>query len=180
MKDAKPATGDKNASPKRGSARKVIILGAIPLFLSIVCVTIYFFVPGAADTVNHLIFSQPTQPQVATAPPRPQIVDVPEMVVTLPNGGRARQLRIKFSLELATSAHELPPAEVLTPRVNDAVLGYLRTLRDGDLEGGLALDRLRGDLYRRLNSYHGSGRPGQCAYHQPYHRLSHERTRNTR
>jgi flagellar FliL protein len=157
MKDAKQATGDKNAPPKRGSAKKIVIFAGIPLLISIVCVTIYFFVPGAADTVSHLIFSQPAQPQVAAAPLRPQMVDVPEMVVTLPNGGRTRQLRIKFSLELTPSVHELPPAEVFTPRVNDALLTYLRTLRDGDLEGGLALDRIRGDLYRRLTLIMGPG-----------------------
>jgi len=35
---------------------------------------------------------------------------------------------------------------------------YLRTLRDGEMEGALAMDRLRGDLHRRLELVLGPGR----------------------
>jgi flagellar protein FliL len=160
VKEVKQAVGDKTKSspamPKRRRGR-LVIFAAIPLVLVASAATTYFFVPAVADTVSHLAASQPQSPPGGAAAPRPQIVDVPEMVVTLPNGGRARQLRIKFSLELIPNAHEIPPTEILAPRVNDALLSYLRTLRDSDLEGGLALDRIRGDLYRRLTLILGPG-----------------------
>jgi flagellar FliL protein len=46
----------------------------------------------------------------------------------------------------------------MTPRVYDSLVLYLRTLRDGELEGALAMDRLRGDLHRRLDLLLGGGR----------------------
>ena len=160
MKEVKQANGEKTTSPSAAPKRrrgKLIIFAAIPLVLVVSAATTYFFVPAVADTVSHLAASQPQSAPAGAAAPRPQIVDVPEMVVTLPNGGRARQLRIKFGLELIPNAREIPPTEVLAPRVNDALLSYLRTLRDSDLEGGLALDRIRGDLYRRLTLILGPG-----------------------
>jgi flagellar FliL protein len=160
MKVSKQASDDKAASVEavpKSRVGRIIIFVAVPLILVASAATTYFFVPAVADTVGHLTAMQPQPPPAPAAAPRPQMVDVPELVVTLPNGGRARQLRIKFSLELIPNSHEIPPMEVLTPRVNDALLTYLRTLRDGDLEGGLALDRIRGDLYRRLTLILGPG-----------------------
>jgi flagellar FliL protein len=154
MKDAKPPSGEKgtaSSTPSR-KARKLALLAVAPVAV-IVAGAAYWFSPAAADTSSHPAVSQTapkTQPGQTPAQPRPQILDVPEMTVTLPNGGHARQLRIKLSLELTPGPHELPPPEQLNPQINDALLAYLRTLRDGDLDGGLALDRIRGDLYRRL------------------------------
>ena len=84
-------------------------------------------------------------------------IDLPEMAVTLPNGGRGRQMRIRMSIELAKSSADLPASQILSPRVYDALLTFLRTLRDGELDGGLAIDRMRADLYRRLNLVLGPG-----------------------
>ena len=42
------------------------------------------------------------------------------------------------------------PAAVLTPKVYDALLIYLRTLTDSEVDNSLAIDRIRGDLFRRL------------------------------
>jgi flagellar protein FliL len=160
MKEGKQANGDKPASapttPRRQGGR-LLIFAAAPLVLLASAATTYFFVPAVADTVSHLAATQP-QPTSNPAPAsRLQTIDVPEMVVTLPNGGRTRQLRIKFIIELTKTAHNVPSSEVLTPRVNDALLTYLRTLRDGDLDGGLALDRIRGHIYRRLTLILGPG-----------------------
>lgn len=100
----------------------------------------------------------------ATGPSKPPIeegkatfVDLPEMAITLPNGGQPRQLRIKLALELVAMKPGVPPADLLTPKVYDALLTYFRTLRDGEIEGSLALDRMRGDLYRRLSLVLGPG-----------------------
>jgi flagellar basal body-associated protein FliL len=36
------------------------------------------------------------------------------------------------------------------PKVYDALLTYLRTLTDAEVENSLAIDRIRGDIFRRL------------------------------
>lgn len=119
----------------------------------------YVFVPYVSAAVSHLLGSRAAV-EVAPSPSpvavvvRPQFVELAEMTVTMPNGGRTRQMKIRLALELAPRTSPAPPdvlpVEVLSPRVYDAILTYLRTLRDVDTEGGLALDRMRGDLYRRL------------------------------
>jgi len=87
----------------------------------------------------------------------PNFLSLPEMTITLQNGGRPRQLRIGVSLEFAKIPDGSKPEDILTPRLYDQLVTYLRTLRDADLEGGVALDRLRGDLYRRLTLLLGDG-----------------------
>lgn len=100
-------------------------------------------------------------PRQSSVPPveegKATFVDLPEMTVTLPNGGQPRQLRIKLALELMVMKPGIPPTELLTPKVYDALLAYFRTLRDGEIEGSLALDRMRGDLYRRVSLVLGPG-----------------------
>jgi flagellar FliL protein len=79
------------------------------------------------------------------------------MAVTLPNAGHPRQMRIHLAVELVQAAPANASAEILSPRVYDALLTYLRTLRDGEVDGGLGIDRLRADLYRRLDLVLGPG-----------------------
>jgi flagellar FliL protein len=162
MADGKKAGGEvvaSDAAPQKRNMRKLALFAAVPILLAAAGAT-YFLFPALTGTAAHAAAQAadkaPGKAQdkgnasTQAAQPHPTIIDVPEILVTLPNGGRARQLRIKISLELTQAAHDLPPAEQLTPQINDALLTYLRTLRDGDLEGGLALDRIRGDIYRRL------------------------------
>jgi flagellar FliL protein len=88
---------------------------------------------------------------------KPVFVDMPEMALTVPNDGQPRQLRIKLSLELGVAVPGGASPETLMPRVYDALLTYLRTEHDDELAGSLALDRLRGDLLRRLDLVLGAG-----------------------
>lgn len=85
----------------------------------------------------------------------PFYVDVPELTVTLPNHGHPRQLRIRLTLELSAAPDAAHPA--LSPQLYDALVTYLRTLTDADLDGGLAIERLRGDLFRRIDLVLGRG-----------------------
>ncbi len=88
---------------------------------------------------------------------KPVFVDVPEMALTVPNDGQPRQVRIKLSLELGRVPPGMPSPELVMPRVYDALLTYLRTAHDDELGGSFALDRLRGDLLRRLDLVLGAG-----------------------
>jgi len=143
--------------PKKGKKKLLLLLAIVPVVLGGVAAA-YFFVPAVSHMVDPLIGRHPAGADVAAVEvkpivPRPQFIELPEMAVTLANGGRPRQMRIKLALELTRAtptSPDVPATDVLSPRVLDALLAYLRTLRDGDTEGGLALDRIRGDLYRRL------------------------------
>lgn len=113
------------------------------------------FVPGLSTRVAALMpGSAPAAPQAAG---KPIFIDVPEMLVTLSNGGRPRQLRIRLSLELAKAEEGQKLGDVLGPRIYDALLTYLRTLREPELDGAIAIDRLRGDMFRRLDLVLGPG-----------------------
>jgi flagellar FliL protein len=118
----------------------------------------WMLVPAVQDAVRKIIPGPATEEEAADAPaPRPIFVELPEMTLTLPNGGRPRQLRLKLAMEVNGDPAK-PPPELMTPRVYDSLVLYLRTLRDGELEGALAMDRLRGDLHRRLDLLLGGGR----------------------
>jgi flagellar protein FliL len=129
-----------------GGRKKLIMMAAVPLILLAAGGGAYFWFHGHAD--------KPTAAAESASPPgaaaKPAFVDIPEMSVTLPNNGQPRQLRIRLSLELAPKGPDAPTASALSPKVYDMVLTYLRTLTDPEIQGSLAIDRIRGDLYRRL------------------------------
>jgi flagellar FliL protein len=143
---SEPAEG---SVPETGKTKRrlVVIGGLAVLLLAGGSAGAYLFAPG--------LMGKPTQKQVADAapakpvPPSPTFVDLPEMSVTLPNGGQQRQIRLRISLELVKA--DIPSSEVLSPKVYDMVLTYARTLNDAEIENSLAIDHMRGDLYRRLS-----------------------------
>jgi flagellar FliL protein len=145
-----------NAPTPRRKGRRALMIAATGLLIVVGSAgAAYQFVPQVSETVHRLAGGKALpEPAISAGP---VFVDLPEMAVTLPNGGRARQMRIRLSIELAKKSTDLPPMEILSPRVYDALLTYLRTLRDGELDGGLAIDRLRSDLYRRLTVVLGPG-----------------------
>ncbi len=159
MKDASQSGGEDGPAEKGPRKRRklLIIVPAAVVVILAGAGAAYFFVPGASDAVGRLTDRRPASANAAQQMRAPVFVELPEMAVTLPNGGRPRQMRIKLALELTTALPEAQSAEILSPRVFDALLTYLRTLRDGEVEGGLALDRMRGDLYRRLTLVLGPG-----------------------
>jgi flagellar FliL protein len=121
----------------------------------------WVLVPGVQDALRKIVPGAAAEDATAEAPAnpalRPIFVELPEMTLTLPNGGRPRQLRLKLAMEVNGDPAQ-PQPELMTPRVYDSLILYLRTLRDGELDGALAMDRLRGDLHRRLDLLLGGGR----------------------
>jgi flagellar FliL protein len=128
-------------------------MGGGVLLLGLAGAGAYVLLPGVADTVKaalggHAATESP--PPAAPVAARPAFIELPEMTLTLPNGGRPRQLRVTLAIEIAGDPVLVRPS-LTSPRVFDSIVLYLRTLRDAELEGALAIDRLRGDLYRRLD-----------------------------
>jgi flagellar protein FliL len=152
MAHTKPEKPETTASEKPKGRKKLMIFAALPLILAAAGGGAYFWLHGHSE--------KPAAAQEeAAAPAVPQLtfVDLPEMSVTLPNNGQARQLRIKLALELAPKGPNVPQASVLSPKVYDMMLTYLRTLTDSEIQGSLAIDRIRGDLFRRLELLLGPG-----------------------
>jgi len=147
MSRSKPENPD-TAPPekKSGGRKKFMIFAAIPLVLAAGGGGAYFWLYRHSDKPAAAQESDPAQAAAA----KPVFVDLPEMSVTLPNNGQPRQLRIRLSLELAPKGPTVPQAPTLTPKVYDMLLTYLRTLTDTEIQGSLAIDRIRGDLFRRL------------------------------
>lgn len=158
MSETQPRSGGAPdpAPPRKKGGKRLIILGGVVVLLAGGGAAAWLFVPGVSQKAQTLAGHAETATGI-TASAKPVFVDLPEMAVTLPNNGKPRQMRIKLSVELARGGIEKGSAELLTPRVYDALLTYLRTLRDGEVDGGLGLDRLRADLYRRLDLVMGPG-----------------------
>jgi flagellar FliL protein len=143
------------------SKRKLLLLLLLPLLLLGGGGTAAFlFVPAVQEAMRK-IMPGGGEAQAEAAPGAPAghgaFVEFPEMTITLPNGGRPRQLRLKLAAEIAGDPALVQP-DLLSPRVYDSLVLYLRTLRDSELEGALAMDRLRGDLHRRLELLLGPGK----------------------
>ncbi len=150
VNEAKPIETEDAPAPPPKRRRRLVLwlgLGSVPLLLA---------GSGYLAAAHFGLWPQshPAQPQPST---KAAFVDLPEMALTLPNGGQPRQMRIKLSLEVAAGGPDTPPTDLLTPKVYDALLTYFRTLRDGEFQGTIALDRMRGDLYRRLTLVLGPG-----------------------
>ncbi len=147
---------------KRGRRRLLPLLALVPVLLGAAGASIWFLVPGAADGARRLAGLGPVEGMSAeatsaAAAPLPSFIEYPEMTVTLPNAGRPRQLRLKLAVEVQGDPAAAQP-DLMSPRVYDSLVLYLRTLRDGEMDGALAMERLRGDLHRRLEMVLGAGR----------------------
>jgi flagellar FliL protein len=157
MSETKPQSGEAHdaPAPRKRRGKKLFLLLGVLVVLGGGAGAAFQFVPGVADKVQAMLGHH--EQAVAAVSTHPVFIDLPEMALTLPNGGRPRQMRIKLSVELARGASEQQATEALSPRVYDALLTYLRTLQDGEVDGGLGMDRLRADLYRRLELVVGPG-----------------------
>ncbi len=158
MSETQPRSGE-DPEPVRPRKRRgktlLLLVGVVGLF-GAGAGAAWKFVPGVADKARALL-GQETHQGAAVVADRPVFIDLPEMAVTLPNAGHPRQMRLRLSIELAKGTSDKDAGDAISPRVYDALLTYLRTLRDGEVDGGLGLDRLRADLYRRLELVMGPG-----------------------
>ncbi len=145
---------DTKVRPPRRTLRLALILGLPLLLLGGAGTAVMVLKPDLLASVTGLL---PGKAAAPTEGAKPIFVELPEMTVTLPNAGRTRQLRVRLTLELAKTEPNQNPADVVGPRVYDSLIIYMRTLRDTELDGAIAVDRLRGDLFRRIDLLLGHG-----------------------
>lgn len=160
---AAPDSSKSDKKARKGKGRLLILLLGLILVLGGGAAGAWFFVPAFQEAVRKMIpgLAPPAEGMAeagpAEPPPRPSFVEFPEMTVSLPNGGRPRQLRLKLAIEIMGDPGAAQ-TDLLSPRIYDSLVLYLRTLRDSELEGALSMDRLRGDLHRRLELMLGAGK----------------------
>lgn len=96
--------------------------------------------------------------QGSTAEALPEIAFVPidPIVVSLGSEPGGRYLHFTAQIEVA-KAYEAD-MNLILPRVQDVLNGYLRAVEVGDLEDPTALVRLRAQMLRRLQMVSGAGR----------------------
>jgi flagellar FliL protein len=75
-------------------------------------------------------------------------VAVPPVVIPIGATSDRRSLRFQASLEVPSA--EVNAVTAIVPRVQDVLNSYLRALDPADFEAPGALDRLRGQLLRRI------------------------------
>lgn len=154
MSDPDTNSVAKNIKKPKRRGRLLLILAALLVLVGAGGAGAYVFLPGVANAVQArlggLLPGGHAVPTAAAPAAKAAFVELPEMTLTLPNGGRPRQLRLTLAIEIAGDPEIVKPS-LISPRVFDSLILYLRTLRDGELEGALAVDRLRGDLFRRLD-----------------------------
>lgn len=158
MAEAEQSAEATNAPGKSGKKKLVLLLAPL-LLLGAGLGGAVAFVPSLRAMIPGMGGSAAKAEKTETAEvAKPFFVEIPEMTVTMPNGGHARQMRIKIALELAKTPHEGESApNVLTPRIYDGLVLYMRTLHDNELDGALSIDKMRGDLQRRLDLLLGEG-----------------------
>jgi len=99
MSESKPQSGEAQQSPapRKRRGKKMFLLLGVVVVLGGGAGAAWQLVPGVADKVHAMIGHHD---QVAAAvSSRPVFIDLPEMALTLPNGGHPRQMRIKLSVE---------------------------------------------------------------------------------
>jgi flagellar FliL protein len=144
------ATPAAKLESSKGPGRNMLLIAGVALALTAAGVAATQFLPKVMAVGS-------AAAQTAQDAGKPVFLDVPEMSLTMPNDGQPKQLRIKLSLELGRTAAGLPSPDQVMPRIYDSLLTYLRTAHEDELSGSLALDRLRGDLLRRLDLVLGDG-----------------------
>lgn len=146
--------------PRKAGRMKRLLLLLLPLLvLAGAGAGAWFYVPAVQALLGggHAAEGEAAPAAATAAAGKPSFVEFPEMTLSLPNAGRPRQLRLKLAVEVNGDPALVQP-ELLSPRIYDSLVLYLRTLREGEMEGALAMDRLRGDLHRRFELVLGPGR----------------------
>lgn len=116
--------------------------------------------PGAAGAEDHRDESQADTHAEAGddhAGPSgaPAFVPLDPLIVNVSGGGGGRFLR--FVAQVETAVENVAALEALKPRFADVLNGYLRAVDIADLESPRALDLLRGQMLRRLQTVAGDG-----------------------
>lgn len=121
----------------------------------LIAIVVAVLVLAAGGGAWFFLFSHPKDSHAEVKPEAKPLafIDVPEILVNLAGnpGERVQYLKTKVVLEVkdAAQVEKITPS---MPRITDMFQTYLRELRSSDLNGSVALFRLKEELTRRVNA----------------------------
>lgn len=142
---------DELASATQGKAsifssqKKLIVIIISFIILALIGAGTFFY-------VRNMLFKQNSPKEEKTALLRVVFVSLPEIIVNLKSSKtRGSILKATFMLEL-NSPQEKEEIERLKPIIVDQFQTFLRELDVGDLQGAVGLERMRQELFNRVNA----------------------------
>ena len=146
--------GDEESQSKKGGKKTLfIVIGVVVLLILGAVGALLVGLPESATetTVEEeegLDESLPVEEE-AVAPPGLIFHELPEMLVDMNDVSRRTAfLRLKLTLALAEES-DRARAEMLTPRIVDHMLAYLREVRAEEISGSAGMHRMREELLKR-------------------------------
>ena len=134
------------AAPKAGGRRKLVLVAVLLLLLGIGA-GLWF--GGILPPLLGMGGAEHAEAQASTAPSRPALVDLPEIVSNLnAPGRRASFMRLRAKLEVARQ-EDVAAVNASMPRLVDLFATYLREVRPEELRGSAGSHRLREELIAR-------------------------------
>jgi flagellar protein FliL len=150
-KMSEPTTDTETPAPKRSK---------LPLILGITLMAGFgggaFYAVYSGMILGHVEATDAHEEPAADALPEIAFVRIDPMVVSLGSEPGGRYLHFTAQIEVA-KAYEAD-MQLLLPRVQDVLNGYLRAVEVRDLEDPTALVRLRAQMLRRVQMVSGDGR----------------------
>ncbi len=132
------------AQPKSGNKKKLMIIAvASVLLVAAIGGGAFVFLTGEKEA--------PVEKEEVVEAGPPAFVEIPPMMVNLNSSSGPRYLRLRLLLELE-NAESVPAAEIVLPRIVDALQTYLRQLNPDELNGSAGPQKLQAELIGVVNS----------------------------
>lgn len=146
--------GESTPAPKKPFPLKLILIvvGALVLVGGGVGAYLMFFSKKGNAAAHEESASDAHGDAKAMTPDLITYYEFPELLINLKaeQGAGSRFLKANFVLELEKKEDE-EKIKAQTPRITDMFQVYLRELRINDIEGAGGMDRVRDELFARLN-----------------------------
>ena len=153
MIDEDDTQQEETIAPKKTIDRKKMLIFILPVLIVVgISVGFYYAVNNGYKNNNEAKYNIIKQEASADGIEKTIVFyDLPEIKAKLKTQNENRQyLHLRISLELS-SIEDIKSIEVLTPKLNDAILSHIIELAPQEIEGANGLYWLKEELLYRLN-----------------------------
>lgn len=140
---------EQSPAKKKISGKTIVLFGG-PIILLLIGGLVFFLMSSGGDE-DEIALEEQKALEAEQLSHNVVFYELPSMLVNLnSNGGSARYLKLKVSIELEDEA-AIAVIEPLLPRIVDRFQVYLRELRVSELSGSAGMFHLKQELLRRIN-----------------------------